>query len=153
MSDELDLEGTTPDEGGPPAEKPKPTPRRGGGRPPTAAVSGELKSSIKGSLDELAEWLDGRDQELAGTLRDSSPRIAEFLAVHAAKRARLKRGIQYVFARGGPFAGLRAFGPLARGIGDRLGAWRDERQADELEDDEPAPTGADDGGGQVLPHA
>jgi hypothetical protein len=158
----LDLEGGDEPEGKP-AEPTKPrSPRRGGGRPPSSAVSSELKGSIKGSLDELAEWLDGRDAELAATLRESSPQIAEFLAVHAAKRARLKRGIQYVFAKGGPFAALRAFGPIARGVGGRLGAWREDRAASEHAEAElivvdedgqavPVEPVEPDGGGPVLP--
>lgn len=140
MSDgELDLEG-----GKPPAadEESAPKPKRGGGsgggrgRPSGAQVSTQLEGSIKGALTELAEWVDGRDPELAGTIKESADRIAKFLAVHAAKRDGMKRLIEYGFARGGPFAALRAFGPLARAIGDRVGGWREQRAEPEPDDDE-----------------
>lgn len=138
-----------PDKGGdesPKEEKPPAKPRsRGGGRPPRETVSTELKGSISGGLNELAEWLDGRDEELAATLRDSAPKIAEFLSVHAAKRARVARVVKTVFAKGGPFAALRAFGPMTRAVADRVGARRVEAAEENageivrIEDGEPRP--------------
>lgn len=124
MSEGLDLEGKSDE---PPSKGSRS--RRSPGRPSTANVSSELKGQITGPLNELAEWLEGRDADLAGTLRESAPRIAEFLAVHAAKRPPVARIVRAVFAKGGPFAALRAFGPLARAVGERLGARRAEQAA------------------------
>lgn len=109
-------------------------------------MSNELKGSISGGLNELAEWLEERDEELASTLRESAPRIAEFLAVHAAKRARVARGVKYVFAKGGPFAALRAFGPLVRDLRARL-----RREPEEPLEGGEEPTGGEPG--PVIPHA
>lgn len=142
MSD-LDLEGGG--EEAAEAEKPKPKPRARSGRPPRENVSNELKGSISGGLNELAEWLDDRDGDLAGTLRESAPRIAEFLAVHAARRAKVAKAVKYVFAKGGPFAALRAFGPLLRDLRERLKA----HQAEE----EPEPDGEAGGGFGSAPLA
>lgn len=156
--DGLDLEGKDPPAEGlhavpepPPAEpgKPKPRRRKSPGRPATATVSSELKGQIAGPLNELAEWLESRDEELAGTLRDSAPRIAEFLAVHAAKRPAVARLLRSVFAKGGPFAALRAFGPLARAVGERLGARRQTVEPEPVP--EPIPEPPPDG--PVLPDA
>lgn len=126
---ELDLEHGQDDDD---VDDAKPTGRGRRGRPSTAQVSGDLKRTISEGLAELAEWLDGRDHELAVKLRDGAPKMADFLAHHAGKRARVARVIRFVFAKGGPFAFLRSFGPTTRVALDRLGAWR-ERRADEIE--------------------
>lgn len=141
MADELDLEQPVGDE--PPAEPRKPRGRSG--RPPRSNVSSELKQSISGGLAELAEWLESRDEELAGTLRESAPRIAEFLAIHAARRARVAKGVRYVFAKGGPFAALRAFGPLVRDVRERMRGRQEEppEGGEEEPGGEPVPLGAD----------
>lgn len=171
MAEDLHLVG---DDAPPPEpEKPeKPKSGRGSrsrGRPSTSNVSTELKGQITGPLNELAEWLEGRDEELAGVLRESAPRIAEFLAVHAAKRPPVAKAVRAVFAKGGPFAALRAFGPLLRAMGERLGARRADTTTDELGDPDcgldhehdsscypslrPAPTPAPAPDGPVLPDA
>lgn len=158
MSEEdLDLErGDQPGDAPEPApEKPARTgSRRQRGRPSTANVSNELKSSISGGLKELAEWLEGRDEELAETLHESAPRIAEFLAVHAAKRAGVAKAVRYVFAKGGPFAALRAFGPIVRAIGDRMGARRAETEPeDSLLEQEPEQEAGEDAAGVRIADA
>jgi len=148
--DALDLEGGDDAAAGaaPEGEKPKRGSSRRSGRPPRENVSNELKGSISGGLNELAEWLDDRDEELAGTLRESAPRIAEFLAVHAARRAKVARGVKYVFAKGGPFAALRAFGPLLRELRERVKA-RSPEEEEQPETDEQL--GVEHGA--VIPHA
>lgn len=120
MARELDLESG---EGGEPTNEPK-KPR---GRPSTNAVSGDLKKSISEGLAEFSEWLKGRDPELAAKVKDGAPQMAEFLAHHAAKRARVAKVVKFVFAKGGPFAALRAFGPTLRAVSDRLSTWRHQQ--------------------------
>lgn len=123
----IDLENGRHDDDDPDAGGEKSGGGKKRGRPSTSQVSGELKKAISDGLAEAAEWLAGRDPELAAKVREGAPRMADFLAHHAARRQRLARALKVIFAKGGPFAALRAFGPTSRAIGDRIGAWREQR--------------------------
>lgn len=109
----LDLE-TGEEAGGAEEEKPK------RGRPSNKARAGELQRLIREQLDELAEWIGKRDDELGSILREDAERIAKVLATRAGKHARFGRALAVVFAPDGPLGILRAFGRTARVFTDRL---------------------------------
>lgn len=90
------------------------------GRPTNKARAGELQRLIREQLDELAEWIGKRDDELGGILREDAERIAKVLATRAGKHARFGRVLTVVFAPDGPLGILRAFGRTARVFTDRL---------------------------------
>jgi hypothetical protein len=121
VSGELDLDdGDEPDE-----KKAKAKPR---GRPSNDARSDDRRKTIADELDELGAWLS--DPELSKAVKEGAPRIAKFLSAYAKKHSGVARLVDVAFSPTGPLAGLRAFGPSARIIGDKVGAWR-ERRVDE----------------------
>jgi hypothetical protein len=144
VDDELDLSGDPPpkDETATKSGKPAPKPKAkaggggGGGGRPTASEA-ELRRRIDEGLDELVSVVRdflGSDN-VAAAIEDDKKRMAEVLAAHAIKRARVATWVVRLFGKDSALAGARAFGPTMRTIASGLRARRVHRgeQTDDLE--------------------
>ena len=107
---ELDLSG----------QKTEEKPSRGRGRPSKDTVRTDVGKAIREGLVELADWLKELDPELAEVLERDAPRMANVLSGRAAKHQRVAKGCERVFGADGPIGALRAFGPFARKLVERL---------------------------------
>ena len=129
MADDLDLTGT----GGA-----KESAAKQRGRPSNETRSRELRSDIKASVQELADWFgeDDRDEPetLAELIRQKADPIADVLVVWAEKNGVVEKVVRRLVGKGGPLSASRAFGPIVRRL---FTAVRDRRA--ELLEDEPEP--------------
>jgi hypothetical protein len=93
--------------------------KRARGRPSSEQKHRELRTDLKASIEELADWLGETEQQdepatLGDLIKRNADQMADVLAAWAEKSGTIEKLLRRLVGKGGPLSALRAFGPVAR---------------------------------------